>query len=356
MMAHADCAAAPLQSGIAVDAADVHAPGKPVRRSASFAPRGPADLISRSKGETRIREPPPRPACPSRMILRARHFRLLALVGLLLATLTGCMSMVGFGYNHADTVAAWKADEYFDLDGDQKQAFRARFERLYRWHRHEALPEYVAFLSAARQRLQRGLDSSDVEWFADGLEARYRTLAGRAAPDAADLLATLTPEQIETLQRHWDKDNRKFADEHKLEGTPEERRRARVKRTISQIKNWVGGLTDEQEDRIAELARALPDTGQMRHVDRIRRQREFVALLGERQGDRKAFAARLTHWLQHWEEGRSPEYRRLSDAAWTQRVRLYVTVQHMLTPEQRATASQRLQNHIRELRRLLRRD
>ena len=289
------------------------------------------------------------------MIPLALIFRRLAVLGLLF-TLTGCMSMVGFGYNHADTVAAWRADQYFDLDTEQKQALRARFERLYAWHRYEQLPEYVAFLSASRERLKGGLTHDDVRWFADGLTVRYRTLVARAAPDAADLLATLTPEQIETLRRHWDKDNRKFSGEHKLGGTLAERRRARAKRTIAQIKNWAGGLTDEQEDRIAALARALPDTEQMRHADRIRRQEEFVDLLAERHGDRKAFAARLAHWLENWEEGRNLEYQRLFDASWNERVQLYVAVQRTLTPEQRATALQRLQNHIRELYRLSRRD
>lgn len=285
----------------------------------------------------------------------ARVFPLLALLGLVL-TLAGCMSMVGFGYDHADTVAAWKADQYFDLDAAQKQAFRARFERLYAWHRQEQLPEYAAFLGASRERLQRALTAGDVEWFADGLKARYRSLLSRAAPDAADLLATLTPEQVETLRRQWDKDNRKFAGEHKLEGTLEERRRARAKRLISEIRNWVGALTDEQEDRIAGLARALPDTERMRHADRIRRQQEFIGLLDGRHGDRTAFAARLAYWLQHWEDGRSPEYQRLSDSAWNQRVQLYLAVERMLTPEQRATLLKRLQSHIREFYRLSRRD
>lgn len=277
----------------------------------------------------------------------------LALLLVLLAvSLSGCMSMVGLGYGHASSVAAWKADQYFDLDPDQERAFRERFEALYAWHRYEQLPEYVAFLGASKDRLQRGVTPEDIEWFTEGLKARYRLVAKRAATDAAALLATLTPQQIDNLQRRWNRDNRKFVDEHKVSGTLQERQRARAKRLLSQIRNWVGSLTEKQEARISDLAYALPDIERLRYEDRVRRQREFLQLLGRRNEDRKVFAAALAQWLSDWETGRAPEYVRVSEQSWKQRVELYVAVWQMLTAEQRATLLQRLQNHISEFRRL----
>lgn len=271
---------------------------------------------------------------------------------MLAASLSGCMSMVGLGYSHADSVAAWKADQYFNLGPDQERAFRERFEQLYAWHRHQQLPEYAAFLGAGKDRLQRGLTTQDVDWFAEGLKERYRLIVRRAASDAAALLATLTPDQIENLQRRWHKDNERYADERRIDGTLDERRRARAKRIIAQVKEWVGSLSGAQEKRIAALAYALPDTERLRHEDRIRRQREFVQLLEARRGDRAEFTARLVRWLSDWETGRDPEYARLADASWHQRMELYVSVARMLTPEQRDNALQRLQSHISEFRRI----
>lgn len=288
------------------------------------------------------------------MNLRAclHRVRLALLVGLLAVPLSGCMTMVGFGYDHADTVAAWKADKYFDLDPAQKRVFRERFEKLYAWHRYEQLPEYVAFLGAGKDRLQRGLTDQDIDWFAEGLKERYRLMVRRSAGDAAALLATLTPGQIVHLQRRWEKDNQRYVDERRIEGTLAERQRERAKRIISQVKDWAGSLSGAQEKRIAALAYALSDTERMRHEDRIRRQREFVELLEGRRGDRQEFTARLASWLSDWEKGRDPAFARLADASWRQRVELYVAVAQMLTPEQRDNALQRLQNHISEFRRL----
>lgn len=277
------------------------------------------------------------------------------LAGLLAFSLSGCMTMVGLGYGHADTVAAWKADQYFDLDPDQERVFRERFGKLYAWHRHEQLPEYVAFLGAGKDRLQRGLTAHDIDWFTEGLRERYRLVVRHGAGDAAALLATLTPAQIAHLQRRWEKDNQRYVDERRIDGPLTERQRERAKRIISQVKDWAGSLSAAQEKRIGTLAYALPDTERMRHEDRIRRQREFVELLEGRRGDRREFTTRLASWLSDWEQGRDPAFARLADASWRQRVELYVAVAQILTPEQRDNVLQRLQNHISEFRRLAQR-
>lgn len=51
-------------------------------------------------------------------------------------------------------------------------------------------------------------------------KARYGLIVSRGAGDAAAILAILTPAQPDTLQRQWDKDNRKFIREYRLEETP----------------------------------------------------------------------------------------------------------------------------------------
>jgi hypothetical protein len=281
-------------------------------------------------------------------------FARLVVAGCILLAVAGCTSMMGFGYGHADHLAAWKADQYFDLDHRQKDEFRVRFARLHSWHRYEQLPDYAAFMASGRQRIERGLTGADIQWFVDGVRERYRRIVRRAAPDAADMLATLTQPQIDTLEKQWQKDNRRFAREHKLDGSADERRRARARRMLSQISEWTGSLGSEQEARITALVNELPDTERARYDDRLRRQREFFKLIEGRGGDRREFAARLGHWLSNWETGRDPEYERATDAAWQKRVQIFLAVERMLTPEQRETLIRRMQNHADEFRQLAR--
>jgi hypothetical protein len=268
------------------------------------------------------------------------------------ALLAGCtISAVKLGYRQADTLLAWRVNEYFDLDGSQKHEFNARLEPLLQWHRYEQLPEYAVFLGAVRDRIQPGLKRDDMVWIVDGVKERYRRIVERGVGDAADLLATITPEQIGTLQKQWAKDNRKFAKEHELNGTPEARRKARLKRTVDQIEDWAGNLSAEQQRQIAQLVEQIPHIHHLRYKDRIRRQQEFAELLKIR-ANKKEFQPRLRAYLLDWERGRSPEYDRLADEVYERRMQFYVAVEKLLTPAQRQHVMQRIQRLIEDCRTL----
>jgi hypothetical protein len=261
-------------------------------------------------------------------------------------------SMLRLGYGHLDTVAAWKANEYFDLDARQKSEFLRRFGRLHEWHRYEQLPDYAAFLAQTRTRLDQPLTREDVLWFVDGVKARYATIVARASDDAAALLLTITPAQLEALQRQWDKDNRRFVREHRLDRSDADIKRARVRRTLEQTHDWVGSLSSEQEQRVITMVNALPMTEKLRYEDRLRRQHEFMQLMAQRGDSSEQFSARLRQWLTDWDKGRTPEYERRSEEAFDQRVRLVVEIQRMLEPRQRAIALQRVQDYIDDFTRL----
>lgn len=276
--------------------------------------------------------------------------RRLLLLAVLMLMLGGC-SMLRVGYGQLDTVAGWMAQDYFDLDPAQRELFTSRFQRLQQWHRREQLPDYARFFGELRDRVQKGARAEDVQWAVDGIKARFAVLAARAAPDAAELLAELTPAQIEVLRKKLEAGNRKFVREHRLDQSSAARKLAQQRRLLSQIRDWAGPLSAEQEARIIALIQPLPLSESLRHEDRLRRQREFLALL-EQRGNRTAFAPRLREWMVNWESGRSPELARAFDSAWRSRAEFYAAVDRMLTPEQRTHLSGRLQDYIEDFREL----
>jgi hypothetical protein len=273
---------------------------------------------------------------------------------LAVSALTAGCTALSLGYRNADTFAAWRADEYFDLDADQRQDFDARFAKLLTWHRYEQLPEYAEFLTTAIEKARGGLRHDDIVWFIDGFESRYRLVVARGLDDAAAMLATLRPEQITALQKQWDKDNRKFRHEFALGESARERRHARIKRTLDQIDDWTGRLTREQERRIGDLMDAVPPVNDLRYEDRLRRQREFLELLKLR-GNMAEFKPRLGTFLLHWEDGRDPAYARLADEVFEKRIQFYIAVEKILTPEQREAAVRRMQSYIDDMKALSRR-
>jgi hypothetical protein len=276
-------------------------------------------------------------------------------VALSLFALIAACSFTRFGYNQADTLAAWMVDEYFGLDGHQKDEFQKRFDRFYSWHRSEQLPDYAAFMKTARTKVQQGLNREDVLWFGDGIRTRFRTAMRHGAPDAAALLATITPAQIETLQRKWEKDNRKYVKQHKLNGTAEERHEYEARRIIKTFKEWLTPLNAEQEQRVAALVRELPAIEQFRYAERLRRQKEFLEVLARRSEDRGRFTARVTDWLVNWERGRSADEQKRLDAWWAKRADIFVALERSLTPEQRTASLQRMQAYADDFTQLARR-
>ena len=281
-----------------------------------------------------------------------RLARLLLAAGLLL--LGGC-STLQLGYNNADALLTWRADSYFDLDPPQRHDFRERLDRLLAWHRREQLPDYARFVKAAVERARGGLRREDLLWFVDGFKLRYRAIVERGAVDAAEVLATLTPEQIRHLAAEFARTNRRFAAEHELDDSLDTQKRARNQRVLQQITDWTGSLSRTQEQRIEGLLEAVPLFEHLRQQDRMRRQREFLDLLRLRTS-RAEFAARLRAWLLDWEAGRAPEFERLMTEVTERRIEFYLAVERLLTPAQRERALKRLAGFGDDFRALAARD
>lgn len=258
--------------------------------------------------------------------------------------------MVRLGYGQLDTVAGWMAHEYFDLEPLQRDDFSRRFERLHGWHRREQLPEYAAFLAETKLRAQRGLTADDMLWLVDGMKSRYALIAARAAPDAAELLAGLSPAQIDHLRREFDRMNQKFLKENRTLEPVAARRQRQQRSSLAQLRDWVGPLSDNQETRVIALLQQVPLTDALRHEDRQRRQREFLALLDARNADRATFTQRVRDWLVNWERNRPPGLARSFDESWKRRAEFYAAVDKMLTAEQRIHLTHRLQDYIDDLR------
>jgi hypothetical protein len=179
-----------------------------------------------------------------------------------------------------------------------------------------------------------------------------RTAGRQAAPETAAFLATLTPAQIENLQKKWEKDNKKYVKENKVNGTPDERAEVESKKIVKTFKEWLTALNDEQEARVATMVRELPAIDQFRYAERLRRQKEFIALLQHRTDDRASFTARVSEWLTGWDKGRTPEEQKRLDAWWQKRADIFVALDKTLTRDQRTASLERMQGYIEDFTQL----
>ncbi len=273
-------------------------------------------------------------------------------VALLLVSLLGGCTAIRTVYNQADFVAAWRADDYFSLTDEQKRMFRANFSRLHAGHRATQLRAYAGLLEAIDVRLARGPGLQDVAWAVDGVKAQSRRLVQHGYRDAAAFLATLSDAQITHAKRRFDRDNRKFAQEHGVGSPVAEQKRLRAKEDLDDIEHWSGPLDWHQRERFTALSEAQPLDAALRHQDRLRRQREFVALLEQRRDPR--FAERLRDWLLDWNASRPADLDARMEEFEQAHARMLLTVYQELRPDQQRRVQERVRGYIDAMRDLSR--
>jgi uncharacterized protein DUF6279 len=257
--------------------------------------------------------------------------------------LAGCSGMTRLAYNNADIILRKMANDYFDLDAAQTEEFKVRMGRFHQWHRDNELPQYVAFLRTAERRFTKGLTAEDVAWGISAARARFRALAARAVEEAAPVLAGLSQEQITVLEHKLAENNLKYVKEN-LPADERRRIRGQTRRMVESLRQWTGDMTHDQEAHVERFVRAHDRFVTMRFEDRVRGQREAVALLRKRLPARE-LAPRLVQHFTEPDSRRSDEYRREEKRWEADFGGLLVELYGTLSPAQRAHVVRRIENY-----------
>jgi hypothetical protein len=219
--------------------------------------------------------------------------RLLALG--LFALLFAACSTIKLGYNNADTLLLYSLDRYVSLTDEQEQMVRRRVASLMDWHRATQLTDYAAFIQSARGRLDGSVVSpAEVLALNEGLNARMAALGERAAPDAAALALTLTPAQIDQVERKLVDDNIK-ARKESSEAVKQELD-ARAKKYAERAEYWLGKVSDQQVQLVRASLASRPADSLYWIEARERRTKDLVALLRRIQAERPSEAV-AANWF-----------------------------------------------------------
>ena len=263
-----------------------------------------------------------------------------------LAALLGGCTMVRIAYNNAEPLVRYTAHDYFDLDEAQNQQFRRRLLQFHDWHRTNELRVYAELLRTAVKKAANGVSREEVNWAAGALRARYHLLVARAVEDAAPILLTLSPPQIAELERRLAKANAKYASEF-LPEDERKRQRAQLKRMLDRFSEWTGTLTDAQEARIERFVQAHARTTAMRFDNRLRWQREAVALIRQ-QRNPEALAPRLADIFTQPAAHRTPELTAVLDRWEVQFIDLILDLDPTLSAEQRTHVVRRMERYAED--------
>ena len=262
----------------------------------------------------------------------------------LLVLLAGCS--LTLTYRYADWIILWQVDHYFDLTADQRHDVAERLTPLLAGHRHEAIPQYEAFLVQVLQRFERGLTSQDIDWAYATFDRLRADLFDRVAVDGGVLLASVDPRQVRIFEEALQKDDGKAV---RLAQAPApERLKKRAQTTIDWLEDGLGSLSKDQEVQIREWSLALPDMQQVSFAHRQQLQQELLVLLHQpRTPERVAreLRAMFVSLDQHAPQDYQDAVRQMRAAVKT----MALAIDQRLTPDQRHHAVTKLQRLIDQL-------
>jgi len=273
-----------------------------------------------------------------------------ALCTLLLA---GC-SAVRFGYNQAPELVYWWLDGYADFDATQSPRVREALAQWFAWHRRSQLPDYADLLARAQADVLADTSPERAcRWWAE-LRRRGELAAEQALPYAAGLIPTLSPQQLQHVERRQAKVNDEFRSEY-LARDPAQRLKDSVKRAVERAEFLYGTLDDSQRERVAQLVAASPFDPELWFAERLHRQQDALRVMRRLTSEPAPRDTALAALRAHVERtSRSPRehYRRYQERLESFNCGFAAGLHNATTPAQRQAAAARLKGWEVDLRAL----
>jgi hypothetical protein len=281
----------------------------------------------------------------------------LPIIAMMLAVsllLSGCGMALRLGYNQGPSLAFRWLDGYVAFDDAQSLRARVALDDWFSWHRRTQLPDYAELLARAQAELPGTATSERMCAWGQDLRARFDTAIERAVSAVAEILPTLSVQQIATLEKRYAEKNDEYRGDF-LQRDPAKRKKAAVRREIERAEDFYGRLDEAQRDFVGRSIAESPWDGDIAYAERLRRQQDLLAVARRLAARRAAPAeaeAEVRAYLKRFQRSPHEPYR-LYLARLTDHNCSYAAALHNLTTaEQREKAVKKLKGYEDELRAL----
>jgi hypothetical protein len=269
----------------------------------------------------------------------------------IVSIMAGC-STARLAYSNGETLSYWWLDKYVGFDRIQRQFIKAELADLFAWHRKTQLPEYVQLMKRAQSRIQQPVSEAELRDDYDYLKKHLLVLTDRALPALAELALSLSPDQIDNIQKKFTSNNDEYRKDH-LRGDLEKRQRYRFKKTMQQAESWFGSFSPEQEKQIRAASDARPLNNELALDDRMQRQAATISLLRKIQSEKPnrevAMVMIRTHVVASIDRTLTQENREFFDAFRASSIHMTARIINGTTPAQKAHFVKTTQRWIDDL-------
>ncbi|ENM3788549.1 MULTISPECIES: DUF6279 family lipoprotein [Vibrio] len=176
---------------------------------------------------------------------------------LLCTLLVGCATK--FVYHNLDWFVIDYAEDFVDLNKQQKTLIKQTMPSLQSWHRAQELPDYLAMMDELSALSLREVTVEQVAQYQEKMRLYYQRLVIKLLPDVSRLAATLSEEQTEQFMQAFIKRHDKFAkkfikmDERELRDFYQERIKDR-------LEDWLGPLNKSQQELVKVWSNKIQPT------------------------------------------------------------------------------------------------
>ena len=216
------------------------------------------------------------------------------LVVILSLFLSGC-SKVGLAYNSADYFIKSYVQDYLDLEPVQIDGWQPLLDTELGRHRAEELPYLASFIDQLLTGSRVGFDDNNMECILRSFRVLYKRQARFAVKLTTPLLATLTPTQIEALEKRFNQEDAEDLDKAKQYFSAAKLEK-RHRRLVKSLEDWTGPLQANQKAMVVDFLSNMPDIEPSRIHYRQHKRAKLIDLLRVKAGQ-QALGTYLTDWI-----------------------------------------------------------
>ena len=280
-----------------------------------------------------------------------------AVLGVLTASLlmlSGC-STIQVAYNQAPTLSYWWLDGYFDFSKPQTEVVKSGLAKLHAWHREQELPAYADLLARMQKVVEGPITPQQACDISEQIQAAAKRFLGQSADTLADWAPTLQPEQLSTLAKEFENDNRKWRKQW-LDGPAADLAKLRLKKTVDRFEDFYGRLEEPQLKVLRQSISTSPFDPRLAWIERQRRQQDMLTTLGEHAGNANRASHIKTEMLAllvRSQESPDPVYKARVELWQAHACRTLAEMHNTTSAEQRQTLVANLNKYEQDARMLV---
>jgi hypothetical protein len=184
------------------------------------------------------------------------------------------------GYNQAPSllIFTW-FNPHLDLNSEQDKLLRTDLQALHQWHRQQQLPVYADVLQKMAVLAPHEITGPQICALVDEFKDTLTPLSQQMSPGIARLALKLTPAQIQRLEQQYDKDNKDYRKEWKLDASADAQLQVQTDKGIENAERLYDRLDKKQKALVKQMAKESQFDLPKSWGERLRRQQDTVNTL-----------------------------------------------------------------------------